>query len=49
MRLKLKAKAYGNIDHGQDPQEEIASIELRADTIKELRDRIQEWQNLEGY
>lgn len=48
MRLKLKAKAYGNIDHGQDPEEEIANVELQADAIKELREKVQEWQELEG-
>ena len=47
MRLKLKAKAYGNIDHGQDPEEEIATVELQADAIKELREKVQEWQELE--
>ena len=48
MRLKLKAKAYGNIDHGQNPKEEIANVELQADAIKELREKVQEWQELEG-
>jgi hypothetical protein len=48
MRLKLKATAYGNIDHGQNPEEEIANTELQADAIKELREKVQEWQELEG-
>ena len=48
MRLKLKAKAYGNIDHGQDPKELLASTELQADTIGELRAKVQQWQDEEG-
>ena len=40
MRLKLKATAYGNIDHGQNPEEEIANTELQADAIKELREKV---------
>ena len=48
MRLKLKAKAYGNIDHDQDPEEEIANTELQADAINELREKVQKWQELEG-
>ena len=48
MKLKLKAKAYGNIDHGQNPKELRASTELQADTIDELRAKVQQWQNEEG-
>ena len=48
MKLKLKAKAYGNIDHGQNPKELLASTELQADTIGELRAKVQQWQDEEG-
>lgn len=48
MRLKLKAKAFGNIDHGQDPKELLASTELQAETVGELRAKVQQWQDEEG-
>lgn len=44
MKLKLKATAFGNIDHRQDPEECLASAWLQAETIEELRTKVQQWQ-----
>lgn len=48
MRLTLNVMAYGNIDHEQNPKDFIWGAWLKADTIEELREKVQQWQYEEG-
>ena len=48
MRLILRAMSYGNIDHDQNPKEFLWGEWLKADTIEELRAKVQQWQYEEG-
>jgi len=44
MRLTIAVTAYGNIDHGQNPEKPICGAWLKADTIEEMRAKVRKWQ-----
>ena len=44
MRLTLNVMAYENIDHEKNPKDFIWGAWLKADTIEEMRAKVQEWQ-----
>jgi hypothetical protein len=44
MRLTLNVMAYENIDNEKNPKDFIWGAWLKADTIEEMRAKVQEWQ-----
>ena len=45
MKLKVEVECFGNIDHGQNPNELIAKKEIKGSTIKEIRKKVADFQS----
>lgn len=47
-KFHLKARVHGNPDRGENPRNLIRN-DIFADSINELRVKVREWQDLEGF